>query len=129
MPKVATLVRGTDSRVLSSPLFATDTVSEQASGPFGLARVKNYDRRLAFYPGFAVERSLALEFRSERITELSMKVQRLRKELDSVDASKPPSQHLKGSAEELNMLMTRLADSVAEYGMISNPTTESLCRG
>lgn len=74
-------------------MFPTDTAHpEQACGPFGLAQVKNYDRRFAFYPGFAVERSLALEFRAEGISQLSMEIQALRKELDSADAGKPPNQ-------------------------------------
>ncbi|KAH8768198.1 hypothetical protein F5883DRAFT_554183 [Diaporthe sp. PMI_573] len=44
-----------------------------------------------------------------------MKIQTLRKELDSIDASRPPSQPLTDSTEELPILMTRLAESVAQY--------------
>ncbi|KAG6358182.1 hypothetical protein INS49_014066 [Diaporthe citri] len=98
---------------------------KQASGPFGLAQVKNYDRRFAFYPGFAVERSLALEFRAEGISQLSMEIQALRKELDSADASKPPNQALTDSAEKLPILMSRLAASMAQYGRITTHTAES----
>lgn len=103
---------------------ADDTLPEQACGPFGLAQVKNYDRRFAFYPGFAVERSLALEFRAEGISQLSMKIKNLMKELDSVDASKPKSQLLVAGEEELPVLMSRLAESVAQYGRNITPTID-----
>ncbi|KAI7774634.1 uncharacterized protein LA080_008053 [Diaporthe eres] len=52
-----------------------------ASGPEGLARVKDYDRRFAFYPSFSVERSLALEFRAQRISKLTMEIKALKEEL------------------------------------------------
>lgn len=103
-------------------MFPTDTAHpEQACGPFGLAQVKNYDRRFAFYPGFAVERSLALEFRAEGISQLSMEIQALRKELDSADAGKPPNQT--DGAGKLPILMSKLADSMAQYGRAMACTT------
>lgn len=91
-------------------------LSEQASGPFGLARVKNYDRRFAFYPGFSVERSLALEFRAEGISRLSKEIQALREGLEAGEEGKPSKQPLTGSAEKLAALMSRLAESMAQYG-------------
>lgn len=97
---------------------------EQACGPFGLAQVKNYDRRFAFYPGFAVERSLALEFRAETISQLSMEIQNLRRELDSADVGKPPNRPLADGAEKLPILMSRLADSIAQYGRTTTHTSE-----
>lgn len=46
------------------------------------------------------------------------------KELNSVDASKPKSQLLVGSEEELPVLMSKLAESVAQYVRIIVPTIE-----
>ena len=94
---------------------------EQVTGPEGLARVKDYDRRFAFYPSFSVERSLALEFRAQRISRLSTEIQTLRRELKSEDGSEPTSNlaptGLDRVAEErLEGLMSRLADSLAQYG-------------
>lgn len=106
-------------------LPADTTHPEQACGPFGLARVKNYDRRFAFYPGFSIERSLALEFRAEGISQLSTEIETLRKELDSAETGKSPKQTLTDSAEKLPILMTRLADSIAQYGTSTTRTTES----
>lgn len=99
---------------------------EQACGPLGLARVKNYDRRFTFYPGFSVERSLALEFRAEGISQLSTEIESARKELHSADMGKSPQQPLSDSVEKLPILMARLADSIAQYGRVTTRTTESL---
>lgn len=110
----------------SKSSFPADTTRpEQARGPFGLARVKNYDRRFAFYPGFSVERSLALEFRAEGISQLSKEIETLRNELDSAQTGKSPKQPLADIAEKLPILMTRLAESMAQYGKSTLCTTES----
>lgn len=121
MQRVTILVRGTHPHTHLSQLTLR---LEQTCGPFGLAQVKNYDRRFAFYPGFAVERSLALEFRAETISQLSIKIQTLRKELDFADAGKGPNQPLTDSAEKLPILMSKLADSIAQYGRTTTHTTE-----
>lgn len=105
--------------------FSADTLHpEHACGPFGLARVKNYDRRFAFYPGFSAERSLALEFRAEGISQLSMEIQALWKELDSAGAGKSLKQPLAGSEQRLPILMTRLSESIAQYGRSTTRTTD-----
>jgi hypothetical protein len=78
--------------------------------------VKDYDRRFAFYPGFSVERSLALEFRAELISRLSKEIQALREDLEACEAERPSKQPLTGSAERLAILMSRLAESMAQYG-------------
>lgn len=124
-----TYTQGDDIGERQSPSkqsFPADTIHpEQACGPFGLARVKNYDRRFAFYPGFSIERSLALEFRAEGISQLSTEIETLRKDLDSAETGKSPKQTLTDSAEKLPILMTRLADSIAQYGTSTTRTTES----
>lgn len=90
---------------------------EHVSGPIGLARVKDYDRRFAFYPSFSVERSIALEFRAEGISRLSMEIQHLRKELKPGAASKLSNPNPTDVAEEkMEVLLSRLAESVAQYG-------------
>lgn len=91
--------------------------SEQASGPEGLARVKDYDRRFAFYPSFSVERSLALEFRAQRISRLSMEMRALRGELKPENASEssnlaPPEV----MGDRLEEIMSQLTESLAQYG-------------
>lgn len=112
-----------------SPFPADTTYPEEACGPLGLARVKNYDPRFAFYPGFAVERSLALEFRAEGISELSAEIDNLRKDMESFDMGKSPKQPLSESAEKLPILMTRLADSIAQYGRSRTPPQIHRYRG
>jgi hypothetical protein len=68
---------------------------EQVSCPKGLARVKDYDRRFAFYPSFSVKRSLALEYRAQSILRLSLEIQALQSDLkagnisDSSNLDKP----------------------------------------
>lgn len=91
--------------------------SEQVSGPEGLARVKDYDRRFAFYPSFSVERSLALEFRAQRISRLSMEIKALMGELRPEAASEssnlaPPE----AVGERIEEMMSQLTDSLAQYG-------------
>lgn len=95
----------------------TSSHSEHVSGPQGLARVKDYDRRFAFYPSFSVERSLALEFRAQRISRLSMEIKNLRQELKPETASEssnlaPPEVVL----ERLEKMMSQLTESLAQYG-------------
>lgn len=91
--------------------------AEEASGPEGLARVKNYDRGFAFYPSFSVERSLTLEFRARRISKLSMEIQALRKQSSSDTSTEPSSVPSTNTVEErLDGMMSQLADSLAQYG-------------
>lgn len=45
-------------------------------------------------------------------------------ESDSVDASKPMNQPAADSKEELPVLMSRLAESVAQYGRIATRITK-----
>lgn len=95
----------------------TSSHLEQVSGPQGLARVKDYDRRFAFYPSFSVERSLALEFQAQRISRLSMEIKTLRRELKPQNASE--SSNLAPSlvsGERLEEMMSQLAESLAQYG-------------
>lgn len=93
--------------------------AERASGPHGLARVKDYDRRFGFYPSFSVERSLCLEFRAQCISKLSLEIQNLMGDLKSENASErssfaPTSVHT--VEERLEELMSRLAENLAQYG-------------
>lgn len=91
--------------------------AEEASGPEGLARVKDFDRGFAFYPSFSVERSLALEFRARRISKLSMEIQALRKESSSDASNEPSNVPSTNTVEErLERMMSQLADSPAQYG-------------
>lgn len=95
------------------------SLPEQVSGPEGLARVKDYDRRFRFYPSFSVERSLALEFRAEEISRLSLKIHDMRKDINlrSEGDNKPSDPAPTEVVEErLEALMSRLAEKLAQYG-------------
>lgn len=93
--------------------------SEQASGPEGLARVKDYDRRFAFYPSFSVERSLALEYRAKCISRLSMEIQQLRGKPRCENAGEPSKISATCVVEiRLEALISKLADSLAQYGSV-----------
>lgn len=95
----------------------TSNCSEQASGPHGLARVKDYDRRFAFYPSFSVERSLVLDFRADKISQLSTEIQHLRDGLKHGIASRSLDAVRIGSVKEkLETLMWTLTESLAQYG-------------
>ncbi|KAF3762551.1 hypothetical protein M406DRAFT_332931 [Cryphonectria parasitica EP155] len=93
------------STILSN---ATENVAlEQASGPYGFARVKDYDHRFTFYPGFAVERCLVLEYRAKEIELLSKDLKTVSKDLLACDKGEPNTKWTE--------LMSRLAESIAQY--------------
>lgn len=79
--------------------------------------MKDFDRRFAFYPSFSVERSLALEFRAQRISRLSIEIETLRRELKPENAGESsdlaPADILE---ERLEGMMSRLTESLAQYG-------------
>lgn len=79
--------------------------------------MKDYDRRFAFYPSFSVERSLALEFRAQRISRLSMEIETLRRELKPENAGEASDLAPVDVLEErLEGMMLRLTESLAQYG-------------
>lgn len=89
---------------------------ECASGPEGLARVKDYDPRFAFFPGFYVERAQVLEFRAEEIAKISKQVRATRLEAEG-EHSNPASSSGKAQ-DRLNGLMTLLMEKMAKYGTL-----------
>lgn len=107
----------------------TSSHSEQVSGPEGLARVKDYDRRFAFYPSFSVERSLVLEFRAQKISRLSMEIKTLRRELKPGNASESSNLARSELVEErLEGMMSQLTESLAQYGTHYLPSSTPLRR-
>lgn len=79
--------------------------------------MKDYDRRFAFYPGFSVERSIVLEYRAKYISRLSTEIHALRKESVCGNAGEPSKLPTTRVMEErLEGLLSRLADSLAQYG-------------
>lgn len=79
--------------------------------------MKDYDRRFAFYPSFSVERSLALEFRAQGISRLSMEIQTLRRKLEPENVTESSNMAPANEARErLKGMMSRLTESLAQYG-------------
>lgn len=79
--------------------------------------MKDYDRRFAFYPSFSVERSLALEFRAQGISRLSMEIQTLRRNLEPENVTNSSDMDPTDEARErLEGMMSRLTESLAQYG-------------
>lgn len=84
--------------------------------------MKDYDRRFAFYPSFLVERSLALEFRAQRISKLSMEIKALKEELKPENVSESSNLCQPDVVgKRLEEMMSQLTDSLAQYGEHSIP--------
>ncbi|KAJ0123763.1 hypothetical protein J7T55_012232 [Diaporthe amygdali] len=94
---------------------------EHAFGPEGLARLKDYDCRFAFYSRSSKERSVALILTSQGISTQSMKIQTLREELKSEKVSISLNPAPTDEAEKrLEVLMSQLAEDLAQYGGQNN---------
>lgn len=79
--------------------------------------MKDYDRRFAFYPSFSVERSLALEYRAQAISRLSMEIQALRRNLEPDNVAESSNMDPTEEARDrLEGMMSRLTESLAQYG-------------